>query len=175
MGMEHALIVSSSTSTTTLFNAQEARQTLHERTFDLVMINAPLRDETGEQLALSIITKTTSEVLLMVKEECYEEISQRMEKVGILTIPKPIHHTLLWNALKLSIATHQRFLIMHEQQQHLLQTIEDIRVIDRAKCILIANFSMPEHDAHRYIEKQAMDMRMTRREVADKIVQLYGH
>ena len=57
--------------------------------------------------------------------------------------------------------------------QNLEQKIEDIRIIDRAKCILISHLSMSEPEAHRYIEKQAMDMRLTRRKVAEQILKIY--
>ena len=51
--------------------------------------------------------------------------------------------------------------------------IEEIRLVDRAKCMLIQYLSMTESQAHRYIEKQAMDRRVTRGEVARSILGLY--
>ena len=51
--------------------------------------------------------------------------------------------------------------------------IEDIRIVDRAKLILISFMSMSEKEAHRYIEKQAMDLRVTRRAVAEGILKTY--
>ena len=55
----------------------------------------------------------------------------------------------------------------------LLQKIEDIKMIDRAKCILIQYLNMTESEAHRYIEKQAMDMRTTRKTIAEGILRTY--
>ena len=48
-----------------------------------------------------------------------------------------------------------------------------MRLIDRAKCVLIQYLTMTEPQAHRYIEKQAMDTRTTRREVAQQILRTY--
>ena len=42
--------------------------------------------------------------------------------------------------------------------------------MDRAKCVLIEYLKMTESEAHRFIEKQAMDMRITKREVAERIL-----
>ena len=53
----------------------------------------------------------------------------------------------------------------------LKKRIEDIRVVDRAKCILISSMNMSEKEAHRYIEKRAMDMRISRRAVAEEILE----
>ena len=51
--------------------------------------------------------------------------------------------------------------------------IEEIRLIDRAKCVLIQYLGLTEPQAHRYIEKQAMDRRVSRREVAAGILAAY--
>ena len=51
--------------------------------------------------------------------------------------------------------------------------MEDIRVVNRAKWLLIEHLSMTEQDAHYYIEKQAMDTRLSRREVAEHIIRTY--
>ena len=51
--------------------------------------------------------------------------------------------------------------------------IEDIKVIDRAKCCLIEKEKQTEDEVHKYIEKLAMDMRLSRREIADKIIERY--
>jgi response regulator NasT len=50
----------------------------------------------------------------------------------------------------------------------------EIRVVNRAKWILISELKMEEPDAHRYIEKQAMDRCISRREVAEEIISTYS-
>ena len=55
------------------------------------------------------------------------------------------------------------------------EKMTDIRTINRAKWLLIENLNMSENDAHRYIEKQAMDTRSTRREVAEGIIRTYDN
>ena len=48
--------------------------------------------------------------------------------------------------------------------------MEEIRLVNRAKWLLIEQRGMDEPTAHRYIEKQAMDRCVTRRAVAEEIV-----
>jgi len=161
------------TDITTVSNAGEARRLLVEKDFDLCIINTPLPDEVGVNLAISIAIKGVSEVILIIKAEYFDEVSEKVEDYGIITIAKPINKALLWNAIKLAQATHKRIRAMQSENKKLIQKIEDIRIIDRAKCILISHLSMTEPEAHRYIEKQAMDTRVTRREVAEKILRTY--
>ena len=62
---------------------------------------------------------------------------------------------------------------MQSENRRLVQKLEDIRVVDRAKCMLISYLSMSESEAHKYIEKQAMDKRLTKREIAERILKTY--
>jgi len=151
----------------------EARRMLIDKDFDLIIVNTPLPDEFGESLARHVAEKKVSEVILLVKTELFDEISDRVEEYGIITIAKPIGKSLFWNALKLASATHKRVKIIQNENKKLVQKIEDIRIIDRAKCLLISQLSFTEPEAHRYIEKQAMDLRITRRKVAEAILKMY--
>ena len=53
--------------------------------------------------------------------------------------------------------------------------MNEIRIVDRAKLVLITNLGMDEPHAHRYIEKNAMDMRITKRESAEMIIKTYEY
>ena len=62
---------------------------------------------------------------------------------------------------------------LQKENRKLKNKIEEIRTVDRAKCLLIQFESMTESDAHRYIEKAAMDQRVPRLQVAQEILQQY--
>ena len=51
--------------------------------------------------------------------------------------------------------------------------MEDVRLVNRAKWLLIGELNMTEKEAHRYIEKQAMDRCVTKRAVAEQILSTY--
>ena len=157
----------------TLSSISEARRLLLERDFDLIIVNAPLRDETGEQFSRQVAIKGMAQVLLVVSSEHFEEISAICEDDGVLTIAKPIHRAVFWSALKLVKASQNRLKREQAENVKLKQKIEDIRLVDRAKCVLISHMNMSEKEAHRYIEKQAMDMRQTKREIAEGILKTY--
>jgi response regulator NasT len=139
----------------------------------LVIIDAPLKDEFGENLARHIACKGVSQVMLAVKSEYFEAISSTCENYGILTISKPINQSLFWSALKLAIAVQSRLQQMQKENSKLKRKIEDIRIIDRAKCILISHLNLSEEEVHRAIEKQAMDMRTSKRAIAEDILKTY--
>lgn len=159
---------------TAVANCGEARRLLMERDFDLHIINAPLVDEFGDSLACSIAAKDLAQVILIVKTDLVDIIAEKVENQGVFTLAKPVQHELFWNALKLAHAAQRKIARVRDENQRLLQKIEEMRIVDRAKCILIAHLSMTEAEAHRYIEKHAMDMRLTKREIAQNIIRTYS-
>ena len=187
--MDSVLLISSSEKSTAFFTellkalpvnkivnvptCGEARRALLDFYFDLCIINAPLLDETGEELAIYIASKWTCQVILVVKSMCFEAISANVEDTGVITVSKPTTKDFLWNTLKLTKAAHSRINRMQSENIKLTQKIEDIRVVDRAKCMLISHHNMTENEAHKYIEKQAMNLRITKKAVAEGILKAY--
>jgi response regulator NasT len=187
--MENALIVSSSDksvafftemlsaascgSATVLRSGAEARRILSERDFDIVIIYVPLPDESGESLSKHIASKDLSQVILVVKSEYFDEMSAATEEAGVLVVSRPVDRTVFWSALKLAKSAQNRLKKVRDENSKLKQKIEDIKIIDRAKYTLISYLNMSEQEAHRFIEKQAMDMRATRRSVAEGILRTY--
>ncbi|MBC8585481.1 ANTAR domain-containing response regulator [Youxingia wuxianensis] len=156
---------------TLAFSGSEARRALVDNDFDLVIINTPLSDEFGNEL--STCASDTSGVILIVKNEIADEVSSRVENYGVLVVAKPVGRAVFFQAVKLLNAAHQRLQGLKNENERLQSKIEEIRLVDRAKCALIQYLDMTEPQAHRYIEKQAMDMRTTKREIALGILSNY--
>jgi Response regulator with putative antiterminator output domain len=156
-------------------SAGEARRLLLGSEFNLVIINTPLPDEFGHDLALHICESALSSVIIIVKEDLVSELSDKIGEYGVLVLAKPISRTMLVQALNLSHAAYRRMEMMKKETEKLQVKIDEIKMVDRAKCILIERLKMSESQAHRYIEKQAMDMRVTKREVAENILKTHEH
>ncbi len=158
---------------TTVKNGGEARSMLNQKDFELVVINAPLRDESGEDLSLRVTEISTAGVILIVKSEIADDVSAKVEDYGVFVLPKPMNRVLFFQTLKLMAAARRRLLGLKHENVQLKKKIEDIRLVDRAKCVLIQYLNLTEPQAHRYIEKQAMDRRISKREVAEGILNTY--
>lgn len=153
-------------------SAGEAKRLLLGTDYDIIIINTPLPDEFGTDFALDCAAGTCG-VLALCKGELYEQVAYRLEDSGVLTLPRPVNRQTFCIVVKLLTATHARLAKMEKQNRTLKEKMEDIRVVNRAKWLLIEHLSMTEQDAHYYIEKQAMDTRLSRREVAEHIIRTY--
>ncbi|WP_320128948.1 ANTAR domain-containing protein [uncultured Sphaerochaeta sp.] len=157
---------------TTTF-CSEARRMIFDNEFDLVVINAPLSDESGEQLASTITEQTLAGVIMVVRNEYLETTETIMGASGVLVVSKPVIKQLFFQTLGLARSMRRRLTVMQNENDKLQKKIEEIKLIDRAKWTLIQNLGMDEQQAHRYIEKQAMDLRKNRYDVASAILKTY--
>ncbi len=152
----------------------EAKRMLVTQVPDIIIINTPLRDEFGIELAVDFSDAVTG-VMLMVKNEYYEQISYKAERSGILTVAKPVSRQSFFSALRLLAAMITKLKMFEKKNRTLQEKMQDIRTVNRAKWLLIENMNMNESDAHYYIEKQAMDTRLSRREIAENIIRTYDN
>ncbi len=158
---------------TVALSAGDARREFAENPADAVIINAPLKDEFGSDLAVGISQDSASGVLLLVRGELYEGICDKVETAGVLTVPKPASAASVIRALHLLAASVSRLHDYRRRTETLETKMQEIRLVNRAKLILVERLKMSETEAHRYIEKTAMDSCIKRREVAEKIIKTY--
>ena len=145
---------------------------LLETSADIVIINAPLRDEFGTQLAQNLADDNLA-VILLVPGESYDQVCYKVEDDGVLTLGKPLSGQALQTAIRLATALRAKLQKLDKKNQALQEKMQDIRTVNRAKWLLMEQLRMTENEAHYYIEKQAMDMRLSRREVAENIIRSY--
>ena len=148
----------------------EARRLSAERTFSIIIADSG--DGYDTDFALNV-ADSYSAVLLLVPSEHFDEISYRVETSGILTITKPFEPFYLYNMMKIAIAVHYKIALLSSQTVKLKSKMEEIRLVNRAKWLLISQAGLSEAEAHRVIEKRAMDQSISRRKVAEDIITTY--
>lgn len=154
-------------------SAGEAKRMLLASHYDLLLINTPLPDDFGLELALDM-SENIIGILLLVKSDLAEQITYKTEERGIFTVAKPNTKQAVYSAIRLLTAMVQRLKAMELKTRSLQDKMADIRAINRAKLLLIENLKMNEQEAHHYIEKQAMNLRAPKREIAENIIRTYA-
>ena len=83
---------------------------------------------------------------------------------------------LVWAAFALGLGRTGRLRLQKllEQNRRLTKRLDEARVISQAKCALALYCGTPEDEAHRLIEKRAMDARVSSREIALDILKECG-
>ena len=151
----------------------EARRRLVNASFDLILVNAPLPDDMGLDFAEEACRETDAAVLLLIRGELYDDAYYRLLPSGAATLAKPTNQQALSQSLRLLCAMRERLKVVRQHQGTVEEKIEEIRLINRAKWLLIECLHMTEPDAHRYITRQAMEQRLAKKDVAESIIRTY--
>ena len=112
-------------------------------------------------------------MVLVARAELADAMARQVEDYGVIVAEWPLNRFLFHQALKIAAASRRRVYELKRKNITLQRQLEEAKLIDRAKCALIQVLHMTEPQAHRYIEKQAMDRRVTKREVAAAIIEMY--
>ena len=111
---------------------------------------------------------------LIAVDDCSTDgTAQAVRDFAARTLAKPLTRQTLEMGLHMITALRGKLLQMDRRNRALQEKMTDIRTINRAKWLLIEQLRMTESEAHYYIERQAMDTRLSRREVAENIIRSY--
>ena len=154
-------------------SAAAARRELSARAYDFVIINSPLSDDFGLKLAMDLCANKYCVPLLLVRSDSYAEVKDKATHHGVFTLQKPTSSQIISQGLSWMAAARERLRSMEQKSATVEEKMEEIRLVNRAKWLLIENLKMTEADAHHYIEKQAMDRCASRREIANQIIRTY--
>lgn len=160
-----------------LFNVQivsdynEARRMLGERSYNIIIVDSGDGSETELSIDASNYSGT---VLLLAPSHLFDQISYRVEGYGIITVTKPFDAFYFYNMIKAAIAVQYKIQVLTSQTSKLKEKMEEIRIVNRAKMLLMQNIQCTEQDAHRLIEKEAMDKCSKKILIAKQIVEKYS-
>lgn len=141
--------------------------------FDSVIISTPLSDEFGLDLVADISKDAKNGIVVLAKREIADEVQKKIRFTGAFVLPRPFNKALLIQTIKLAEIAHIGMAKLEEENRQLTQQLSDMKIVNRAKSMLMQYLNLTEDQAHRHIQKQAMDLRKTQRAVAEDILKTY--
>ncbi len=158
----------------TVSSVGAARRAAAERSYDFVIVNSPLPDDGGIDFAVDACGRPGTVVLLLAREDVYGEVYEAAAEHGVFLLPKPVSRSAFALALGWMASARERLRGLERKELSIGEKMEEIRLVNRAKWLLIDREKMDEPAAHRYIEKRAMDMCVPRRAVAEEVIGRYS-
>ena len=154
----------------TVRSISQARRLTLENPFDLIIVNSPLPDGSGVQFCIDVCSNSESGVLLLVPGEDYEETYYEALPHGVMTLSRPVAREVLAQSLRLLCAVRERLRSAGKAQATVEEKMEELRLVNKAKWILMERRGMREDEAHKAILRQAMEQRISKKEVAEQII-----
>jgi len=148
----------------------EARRRLAERVYNIVIVD--YSDGEGVDFATDI-SSSSNTILLLIPAAFFDQISYKVEIYGILSVTSPFDQFYFYNMIKVAIAVQYKVQILSSQTVKLKNKMEEIRIVNRAKLLIMQHLSFTEEQAHHYIEKEAMDNSRKKIDIAKEIIKEY--
>lgn len=155
-------------------NCPDASIILASGEFDIIIINTPVNGTDGAEFAVGAAKQQKGAVvLLLINEINSNDINEKINDHNIFMITKPINKASFLSIIKIFTGSGLKAGTLESENIRLREKLFEVRIVDRAKLILIKVLGLTENEAHKLIEKQAMDMRITKKKVAENIIKTY--
>jgi AmiR/NasT family two-component response regulator len=100
-----------------------------------------------------------------------KDLVDRASAAGAIAyVVKPFTLVDLQPSIEIAIARHRQMKALESEVQDIHERLESRKIIDRAKGILMAALNLSEPDAFTWIQKTAMDRRVSMRKVAEAVI-----
>lgn len=145
-----------------------AKHKINSKHYPLVMVD--LTDKTDLMDALDI-SDELSLIILIVDPSRLDHISYRVAPEGVIAVSRNTDVYGFYNIIRIAMAVTAKVHNIAIKETKLKVKMEEIKIISQAKLHLMETKGLSEADAHRYIEKLAMDTRKKRATVAREILE----
>ena len=154
-------------------NSAQAHELIEGESIDLIVLITPLEVEFGLELIADLHSKTDAGIIVLTKSDICEEVQDKIRFTGAFVLGRPVSKQVFLQTIKFALIASEEIHKLKVQTNKLEQKLDDIKLIDKAKCCLIEYLRLTEAQAHRHIQKQAMDLRKSQREIAEDILKTY--
>ena len=149
-------------------NGEEAIALANEFKPDLAILDVQMPVLDGISAAEKIITIAP---VLMLTAFSQRELVDRARDAGVMAyVVKPFTISDLVPAIEIAISRHTQMRSLADEVADLHDRLETRKIIDRAKGILMKALNLTEPEAFSWIQRAAMDRRITMKEVAEAVI-----
>ncbi|MEJ5254284.1 MAG: response regulator [Acidimicrobiales bacterium] len=137
---------------------------------DIAILDIKMPGLDGLSAAREIAGERRAAVLILTAFSQRDLIEQARDAGALAYLVKPFQRSELIPAIEVAIGRFRELKALHDQAQTLEGQLETRKVVDRAKGRLMDRYALSESDAFSFIQKTAMQERMTMKAVAEKII-----
>ena len=149
-------------------NGVEAIALAEEHKPDLAILDVKMPELDGISAAEKIIEIAP---VLMLTAFSQKDLVERARDAGAMAyVVKPFSISDLVPAIEIAVSRHRQLVALQQEVGDLHERLETRKVIDRAKGILMATLKLSEPEAFSWIQRTAMDRRMSMKDVALAVI-----
>ena len=152
-------------------DGQKAIELAEELKPDLVILDVKMPVLDGIAAAEAIAGQRIAPVVMLTAFS-QRDLVERARVAGAMSyLVKPFTQSDLVPAIEMAVSRFAEITELEAEVADLSERLETRKVVDRAKGVLQEKLGLSEPDAFRWIQKTAMDLRLSMRQVADGVVE----
>jgi response regulator NasT len=137
---------------------------------DLVVMDVKMPKLDGISAAEKIASQRIAPVVMLTAFSQRELVDRAREAGAMAYVVKPFGKDDLVPAIEIAIARYAEILAVEAEVADLEERLESRKIVDKAKGLLQVGLGLTEPEAFRWIQKTAMDLRKSMREVAEGVI-----
>jgi response regulator NasT len=137
---------------------------------DVAILDVKMPGVDGLEAAREITSDRLAAVLILTAFSQRELIEQARDAGALAYLVKPFQRSELVPAVEVAIGRFQEIKSLHDQAQNLEEQLATRKLVDRAKGKLMDAHGLSEQDAFRFIQRTAMQQRLTMRVVSEQVI-----
>lgn len=157
----------------TVASALQGRKSAREEDYDMILVNSPLEFDLGVDFVKTLVKITYASIIILTPSEIVKEVREQVAGLGVLVLGKPLRKDQFTAEVDSAYLASRRTRVIYVENVRLKKKIRELKVVDRAKVLLVEYLKLSEEQAHKYIEQQAMELRKSRAEIAQSIINTY--
>jgi len=138
---------------------------------DLVILDVKMPRLDGIAAAQRIASQRIAPVVMLTAFSQRDLVESARDAGAMAYLVKPFGKSDLLPAIEMAVSRFAELQQLEAEVADLSERLETRKVVDRAKGVLQEKLGISEPDAFRWIQKTAMDLRLSMREVADGVVE----
>jgi len=138
---------------------------------DLVVMDVQMPVLDGITAAERIAAKRIAPVVILTAYSQRDLVERARDAGAMAYVVKPFSVSDLMPAIEMALSRFAEIVALETEVADLAERLETRKAVDRAKATLQETLSLTEADAFRWIQKTAMDLRLSMREVAEGVLQ----
>ena len=155
-------------------NIDQARRLIAERKFDIVIVDSPVNNDKGFYFVLSFCMSDEFQILVLAKQSDYDEAYFRLHDYGVFVLSKPIEEDLFIQTLRIMSITRDKITSVKQNNLSFKDKLDEIKLISEAKVLIVKNMHIDENEAHKLIEQNAMNLRITKKMSAEMFIKKFS-
>ena len=148
----------------------EAVELVKEHSPDIAILDIKMPGLDGLSAAREIAGERRAAVLILTAFSQRDLIEQARDAGALAYLVKPFQRSELVPAVEVALGRFKELKALHDQAASLEEQLETRKIVDRAKGQIMDNHGLSEHEAFGFIQKRAMQERLTMKAIAEQVI-----